>query len=283
MNPVIVIGMHRSGTSLIVKVLEKLGVFMGADQEHNGESLFFNTINEWILHQAHISWDNPENYKYFSDGAKETIIPIIKNRLKSFHKKKYFGKLRDQQSFSNINFPWGWKDPRSTFTIDIWKEIFPDLKIIHIYRNPIDVINSLRKREIKKIVNIGNPTRTGIKKKIYGYKLPQKNLFYQLFRCLELSGGFSLWKEYVMQALSLSGDSTKIIHISFEELIESPEKIVNDLSAFLEITKITISIKELINTERGSAFLNNSELVDFYKKIKNDELVKKLNYGDLIR
>ena len=93
MKPVIVIGMHRSGTSLIVKVLEKLGVFMGADQEHNGESLFFNTINEWILNQSHIRWDNPENYKYFSTKAKETLIPIIKNRMKSYHKKEYFGIL----------------------------------------------------------------------------------------------------------------------------------------------------------------------------------------------
>ena len=87
MHPVIVIGMHRSGTSLMVKILEELGVFMGADQEHNKESIFFIWINKWIMHQTHASWDNPQNCRYLSEGAKNTLTPIIKNRLKSYHKK----------------------------------------------------------------------------------------------------------------------------------------------------------------------------------------------------
>ena len=281
MKPVIVIGMHRSGTSLIVKLLEELGVFMGADQEHNGESLFFNTINKWILHQAHASWDNPENYNYLSYEAKETLVPIIKNRLNSFYKKKYFGKLRKQISFFDIDFLWGWKDPRNTFTIDIWKEIFIDLKIIHIHRNPMDVINSLCKREESNITNIGNPTRTGIRKKLFGLKLPQSNLFVQSFRSLDYSGGFSLWKEYVTRSFSISDDFSEIYHVSYEELISSSEKVIKDLSVFLELSDIPLPAKEHIDSKKLFTFLNNPELVNFYQNICSDNLVRKLNYGNI--
>ncbi len=282
MKPVIVVGMHRSGTSLMVKILEELGVFMGADQEHNGESLFFMEINKWIMHQTHASWDNPQNCKYLSEEAKETLIPIIKNRLKSFHKKDYFGKLRKQNSFSDTDFQWGWKDPRNTFTFDVWKEIFINSKIIHIYRNPIDVAESLIQREKKIRTNIGNPTGTGIRKKLYGLRFPQKNLFAQSFRCLDYSGCFSLWKEYITQAFNISDDPSTIIHISFEELISSTEEVIANLSDFLKLKNNIIVANNIFDFERKFAFLNNPELVDYYRKVRYDKLMKKLNYGHLI-
>jgi len=282
MNPVVVIGMHRSGTSLIVDILEKLGVFMGADQEHNKESLFFIDINKWILHQSQARWDNPDNYNYLSDEAKETLIPIISNRLKSYHRKRYWKNFNGQNSFSNIGFYWGWKDPRNTFTQDIWKKIFGELKLIHIYRNPVDIIGSLILRETINKPNINNPTRTGIKKKLFGLKLPDRKLFLQSFRCSTYSGCFSLWKEYVNRAMNYSEDTSKIIHISYEELISSPREIIKNISVFLSLPETAISTEKFIDPKRKFAFLENKELIDFYKTIKDDELVKSLNYGHII-
>lgn len=283
MDPVVVIGMHRSGTSLLVKVLEKLGVFMGEDQEHNRESLFFIWINKWILRQAQTSWDNPENYEYFSEEAKEAMIPIIKNRLTSLHKKEYFGKLKNQSSFSEISFPWGWKDPRNTITIDIWEKIFGQLKIIHIYRNPIDVINSLYKREKGIITEFGSPERKGIKHRLLDSNYSKDKLFLQSFRCLNYTGGYTLWEEYVTRAFSFSKDSSSIMHIAFEELISSPENIFADIIKFLDLEPKGFSTKNIINSERRFAFLNNPELVDFYMRIKDDELMKKLNYNRIVK
>jgi len=280
LKPVIIIGMHRSGTSLIVKILEELGVFMGADQEKNNESLFFIEINKWIFQQAYSSWEHPEMCRCLSEEAKETLIPIIKNRLTSYHKKRYFGSIKPA-SFENINFHWGWKDPRNTFTIDIWQKIFGDVKIIHIHRNPLDVIASLYKRENKLNTNVGNPTGTGIKKKLYGLKLPKKNLFLPIFRFTSYDGLFRLWKEYVSQALSISNDSKEIIHLSYEELITNPQKKILELTTFLEIESKNILREDFFDIKRKNAFLNNPELVEFYKKIKDDALLIKLNYGDV--
>ena len=40
-EPVVVIGMHRSGTSIMAMLLDQLGVFMGSSRDQNYESTFF--------------------------------------------------------------------------------------------------------------------------------------------------------------------------------------------------------------------------------------------------
>ena len=58
-SPIVVIGMHRSGTRVLVEILDKLGVFMGADLQADFESVAFMLINEEILHQCGAFWSEP--------------------------------------------------------------------------------------------------------------------------------------------------------------------------------------------------------------------------------
>ena len=51
-NPVVVVGMHRSGTSLVSRILDDCGVMMGKDLQEDHESLFFIGLNEWIYDNA---------------------------------------------------------------------------------------------------------------------------------------------------------------------------------------------------------------------------------------
>ena len=39
-SPIIVIGMHRSGTTMLIKQLEELGLFVGDKKRKNYESVF---------------------------------------------------------------------------------------------------------------------------------------------------------------------------------------------------------------------------------------------------
>ncbi len=284
MQPIIIIGMHRSGSSLLVKVLQELGVFMGNDFEENNESMFFNKINNWMLLQAGAAWDYPENFNYISDDFKALMVEIVQNRLNSFHLKNYLG-----SSIKPINDPsfiWGWKDPRNTFTIDVWKAIFPKAKIVHIYRNPVDVVNSLAKREASKITPTGNQNGTGIKKKFYGYRLPKKRLYYHSFKSLNLPANFDLWKTYVNKAFSPGReDDAEILHLSYEDLLEKPEAGIKSIIEFCNLITENKNYEKFLQTidkTRKFAFIDNPELVEFYKKIKNDELVVRLGYGDII-
>ncbi len=282
MQPIIIIGMHRSGSSLLVKVLQELGLFMGSDLEENNESMFFNKINDWMLSQAGASWDNPENFNYFSNDFKALMVEIVKNRLKTIHTKKYLGS--GKQAIKDLKFAWGWKDPRNTFTIEIWKEIFPEAKVIHIYRNPVDVINSLNTRESIKIPIEGNPTRTGIKKKFFGFKLPKDRLFYHSFKSLDKQAAFVLWKEYVEKALKV-GEENEILNISYESLIDNPLESYNNISAFCNVEvepKNPESLFQDFDQSRRFAFTKEKELLEFYEKLKDDELVIKLGYGNIV-
>ena len=51
-QPVIIIGMHRSGTTMITDMLRRLGLFVGNDLEENSESMFFINHNDWLLNQS---------------------------------------------------------------------------------------------------------------------------------------------------------------------------------------------------------------------------------------
>ena len=59
-RPIIILGMHRSGTTMIVKMLQEMGLFIGWDLEENYEARFFFSRNETILNSCGGSWDNPK-------------------------------------------------------------------------------------------------------------------------------------------------------------------------------------------------------------------------------
>lgn len=41
---------------------------------------------------------------------------------------------------------WGWKDPRNTFTLEMWLAKFPEAKVIHLIRDREAVVASLQRR-----------------------------------------------------------------------------------------------------------------------------------------
>ena len=65
-QPIIIIGMHRSGTSMITRFIEDSGVFIGKKNKMgpNSEAFFFQKINEWLLYQKGASWDSTNNLNF---------------------------------------------------------------------------------------------------------------------------------------------------------------------------------------------------------------------------
>src|SRR5690606_6756805 len=126
-SPLIIIGMHRSGTTMITKLLEKLGLFMGSNQEVNSESIFFHRLNQWIMVQSNSAWDNPVPAHFKSDFHHQNINRVLEAHLSGFGRYKYLGNkfFFKYKSLKQIDFEWGWKDPANTLTIDHWKAVFP--------------------------------------------------------------------------------------------------------------------------------------------------------------
>ena len=87
--PVIILGMHRSGTSMLSRILEKLDIFMGWRKEENNEALFFLKFNDWILKQANATWDNPYNYKFVEENFKNLMSKLAERYIKSLRRIEY--------------------------------------------------------------------------------------------------------------------------------------------------------------------------------------------------
>ena len=276
-QPIIIIGMHRSGTSMLTRTLQAAGLFMGKYREKNDESLYFLEINNWILKQTNATWDNPYCYSFNNRKFKEAIKRVFRIRSK-FFAYKYLGwnNYFKYRTLDNIDFKWGWKDPRNSFTIDIWKEIYPSAKIIHIYRNPVDVANSLKVRAEK----LESSYKNNIFKRLREVFLKGKTNYTHSYRVLNLEEGYKLWKEYTLNCLNVDN----ALHIKYEDLLSCPNKYLKEIFSFINLD---ISDKELeiheanFDISRKYAFTDRDDLVEFYSSIKNDQIMKTLSYDKL--
>lgn len=279
-SPVIILGMHRSGTTMITKMLENLGLFVGAEKEVNNEALFFWKINNWIFDLHTATSEKPYNLRYKNPGCEKVILESLEHFILSDKRKEYLGKHSSVfKNIKDVNFPYGWKDPKNTFTIDFWSAVFPNPKIIHIYRNPIDSVSSYIERDLE----LKNKFEWNWKKKLKRNFLISKN-FHENFRLTSIEEGYELWEEYVTKALSLKNKFPDYLEIKYEDFLENSFENLKTLSKFcgLSITDEQLQ-KEIssINSERAFAFLTNEKYAEIYQKIKIKPLVQQLGYDKL--
>ncbi len=68
--PVIVAGMHRCGTTMLVRLLTRVGGFFGTRLDPNAEAFFFLRLNEGVLRRAGGAWDYPlSTVRYLEDAG----------------------------------------------------------------------------------------------------------------------------------------------------------------------------------------------------------------------
>lgn len=285
-QPVIIAGMHRSGTALISELLHHSGIFMGADQDENSESNFFRRLNEWIFAQAGASWDNPYNLQFINESFLNAITKALKNHLKSRSIKKYLGfDLKRQHNYEKFDFDWGWKDSLNTFTAENWNKIFPQAKIIIIYRNPVDVAASLQKQNIRLREERQKKLFTGFKLRRLEKRLTPDRIYEQSLRTLHLDEGFKLWEQYVLQAQKLENDpELNTYSLGYENLLENKTEEIEKLYNFLDFKLPDGMTRELtgkIESDRLYAFVKEKTLVEFYQTIRNRSLVAEMNYHNI--
>src|SRR3954454_23215857 len=89
--PVILLGMHRSGTSLIARVLDELGLFQGAELQEDHESVYFLDMNDLLMRRIGASWDNPGPTRPFleDDRALDLTARCLAADVKSKHFKRF--------------------------------------------------------------------------------------------------------------------------------------------------------------------------------------------------
>ena len=130
---------------MLAEILVKLGVFMGADRQADAESVTFMLINEGILHQCGAFWSEPmaAHFVLAEPGACEQLAATVRETLGA-QLERYVGPSAWHRDTAGHVLPaFGWKDPRNTFTLPVWKQVFPQLRSLHIVRHGVDVAASL--------------------------------------------------------------------------------------------------------------------------------------------
>lgn len=141
---IIVLGMHRSGTSMLAGILYHLGIYMGDDlmiddidmgqtkEQPCGyfEDREFIRINDIILQKAKGAWDRIPDWEILLRKCREennTLDVLLEKRGR------------------NHQF-WGFKDPRTCLTLSAYLGR-QNGKVITISRKKSDAIHSLITRE----------------------------------------------------------------------------------------------------------------------------------------
>jgi hypothetical protein len=258
-SPIIIIGCHRSGTSILTNFLKRNGIILGNDLVGHDESNFFLKINDTILINNKSSWSNPGNLISLIDSNPNKLLRQLSNTIIPFKVRFLFSKFwsfRNILRFIVLKRKWGWKDPRTTITLPIWMKLFPNAKIIHIYRHGFDVANSLYTRECKR-------------NKMDKYFSPN---------ILNFSKAFELWKTYESQALKHTSNIShdRIIRIKYEDFASNPSIIINCLENFLN-QKLPNGRDGLLNSNRVFAYKNLKLDKNILEKL-NDKILDRLGY-----
>ena len=141
---ILVIGMHRSGTSIITKSLECLNVPIGSN--------FIETIRDVNLHGFFEDKDFNDFNKKLLTYNKQSWYQTSKKRIENLKFSKKLIKEAEELIHKKIkNNILALKDPACTLLIRFWVTVFEncgiDFHIIYCLRNPSSISKSLEKRD----------------------------------------------------------------------------------------------------------------------------------------
>ena len=277
-SPIMISGIHRSGTSMVTNILSRMGLVIGNKLDANYESLFFQRINIWMMTLLSSSWDSPKRFDSIDNEVKQNIVLQINKLLNSRTNSIYLGwsSIISRGSFRKINNPWGWKDPRNVFTEPMWKEVFPDLKTVYIVRHPIDIADSLLKRQDRE-KNIDIKREKEYADLVKSLLSIAHTSYNSSLLINSHEDCFNLIELYYDQILNNLNDNSLLV--KFEDILSNPDCEIKNILAHCDIPlnkkKLEDVIKD-INFSKSYAYRKNSDLIKFESKHRS--LIDKMEY-----
>jgi hypothetical protein len=202
-------GMHRSGTSLLTRILLDYGFYLGGDDDfHDPDKLDpngywehkdFLLVNELLLKESGASWNQPDKF---------SIDKLSKVRLNEI-------KVLADKAIGKMDYHANWvvKDPRMCLTLGFWKEIIPDLCVVAMHRDPLQVAQSLQNRD-----------------------------------AFPIQYSVGIW-EYYTKALIANAHTCNFSYVLHHKLLSDPEKTLAELRNTLADWGYEETTTDLANTE----------------------------------
>jgi hypothetical protein len=192
---VFVLGMHRSGTSLLTRIVHLLGVPVGREEDLmkpdeaniNGywESDMLTAFQERLLRRLGGGWGAPPPLSQGWERSPRLLLDVGRAR-------RIFRRVYGTMPV------WAWKDPRTSLTLPLWLRALrlrPLLIVVH--RHPLEVARSLAVRD--------------------GF---------------EKTRALALWEEY-NRTLLANAEGLPALVVSYEDLVRDPVAVAKRASEFL--------------------------------------------------
>ncbi len=217
---IFILGMHRSGTSLLAKAVEAAGADLGGELMPPGpdnpkgfwEDQNVFEINTSLLEALNLRWDIP------------TVVPLVDFSAIELAplRARAAALLKEKASKARI---FAIKDPRLCLVLPFWLELTKRQSILSRYvvavRNPLDVANSLQVRN--------------------GF---------------DLQKGYMLWLNHNYLILRHLLHSPEPLFVGYQQLLEEPHRQLNRLVQFVgdseterEIDQTDRFIKEFVDKQ----------------------------------
>lgn len=190
---VLILGMHRSGTSALARVLNLMGLYFGGEHVSTGrnaenqkgfwERRDVRMLNDTILFNAGCDWD--------------CVSAFPGTKLPDERLFEYRAAAADIVMDMDAHRPWFLKEPRLCVLLPVWRPVLEVPFCIHIHRNPLEVAHSLKVRN-------GIPIRAGL----------------------------ALWELYNRLALQASAGLPRHV-VSYADLLDDPTATVASIHAAL--------------------------------------------------
>lgn len=143
-TPLLVAGMHRSGTSLAASLLEACGwnsgLRMMAPSAHNPhgyhEDADLVALQGRMLRMATRDGQGGWPDWGFVEGQRFNRAGLEAFKDEALHL------LCERARPATL---WGWKDPRTTLLLDFWRDLLPTARYCFVYRDPWEVVRSVKR------------------------------------------------------------------------------------------------------------------------------------------
>ncbi len=136
MSTVVILGMHRSGTSAIAQLLHRAGLHLGSPLSTSATS--DNLTGHWEAQKAVAINDHLLEY---SGGSWFDVPRLVTADAESNRHIKAFLKTLARHQHA------GFKDPRTTLTLPVWRRHLHDYRLVVCLRHPTAVARSLCARQ----------------------------------------------------------------------------------------------------------------------------------------
>lgn len=136
-GPLIVCGMHRSGTSYTASLFHSAGV-------HLGDDLLGANVGNDVGHfeDLGILGFHMRALRALGLGAEGFTTQSVTGLPTAFeHEARRL--IRERSREGRV---WGWKEPRTVLFLDLWRRVVPQAKYVFVFRRPWEVVDSLFRR-----------------------------------------------------------------------------------------------------------------------------------------